>query len=253
MNDAFAMPESVLVLGGGSDIARATVRELISRRCRTVLLAGRNSASLDDAVAEALSSGATSATAIPFDATAIDTHPAFVEDAFARSGDIDLVLVTVGVLGNQEADEVDPASAARVINTNFTGLASALLSIAARMRSQGHGQIVVLSSVAAERARRSNFIYGASKAGLDAFTQGLADAVLADGVRVLVVRAGFVHTKMTKHMTPAPMATTPEKVALGIVRGIETQRDIIWVPPAMRLVMAVLRHLPRSIFRRLPI
>ena len=253
VNDAFAMPESVLVLGGGSDIARATLRQLLARNTRTVVLAGRDSTSLEGAAAEAASLGATNAITIPFDATGVESHLRFAEEAFTRAGEIDLVLVTAGILGDQESDERDPKAAANVMATNFTGLASALLAIAGRLQAQGHGLMVVLSSVAAERARKSNFIYGASKAGLDAFAQGLGDALRDSGVKTLVVRPGFVRTKMTSHMSPAPLAVSADDVASAILRGIETGKEIIWVPPAMRLIMAALRHLPRSLFRRMPI
>lgn len=253
VNDAFAMPESVLVLGAGSDIARATLRQLVLRGARTVVLAGRDSASSQEAATEAASLGAADVVTLAFDATAVDNHSRFAEDAFTRAGEIDLVLAAAGVLGSQDSDERDPQAAASVMATNFTGLASALLAIAGHMRAQGHGHIVVLSSVAAERARKANFIYGASKAGLDAFAQGLGDSMLDSEVKVLVVRPGFVRTKMTSHMSPAPLAVTADDVASAILRGIETGKEIIWVPPAMRPIMVALRHLPRSVFRRIPI
>jgi decaprenylphospho-beta-D-erythro-pentofuranosid-2-ulose 2-reductase len=112
---------------------------------------------------------------------------------------------------------------------------------------------VVLSSVAGERARRSNFIYGSSKAGLDAFAQGLGDALHGTGVHVMVVRPGFVRTKMTAGRAEGPMATTPEAVATAIEVGLRRRSETVWVPGALRLVMAALRHVPRAVFRRLPI
>jgi decaprenylphospho-beta-D-erythro-pentofuranosid-2-ulose 2-reductase len=112
---------------------------------------------------------------------------------------------------------------------------------------------VVLSSVAGERARRSNFIYGSSKAGLDAFAQGLGDALHGTGVHVMVVRPGFVRTKMTAGRAEGPMATTPEAVATAIEVGLRRRSETVWVPGALRLVMAALRHVPRALFRRLPI
>ena len=126
-------------------------------------------------------------------------------------------------------------------------------TIVERLRAQGHGTIVALSSVAGERARRSNFVYGSSKAGMDTFLQGLADSLVGSGVRVMIVRPGFVHTKMTAGMEPAPLSTTAEAVADAIVRGLARGSEIVWVPPALRFVMSALRHVPRAIFRRLPI
>jgi decaprenylphospho-beta-D-erythro-pentofuranosid-2-ulose 2-reductase len=106
--------------------------------------------------------------------------------------------------------------------------------------------------VAGERARRANFVYGSSKAGLDAFCQGLGDALVGSGARVMIVRPGFVHTRMTAGRPPAPFATTPEKVADAVVRGLEKGDEVVWAPPVLRYAMSGLRHLPRSVFRRLP-
>jgi decaprenylphospho-beta-D-erythro-pentofuranosid-2-ulose 2-reductase len=125
--------------------------------------------------------------------------------------------------------------------------------LASRMRVQGYGCIVALSSVAGERVRRSNFVYGSTKAGFDGFFLGLGEALRDHGVQVLVVRPGFVMSKMTRGIDKAPLAVTPEQVAEAVVRAITEKRQLIWVPPPMRVVMAGLRHVPRPIFRRLPI
>jgi decaprenylphospho-beta-D-erythro-pentofuranosid-2-ulose 2-reductase len=176
-----------------------------------------------------------------------------VERCWSEYGDIDLVLVAFGVLGDQDVAEHDTAEALRIIDTNFTGAVSVLVPIAERLRSQGHGTIVVLSSVAGERARRSNFVYGSSKAGLDAFCQGLGDALVGTGVRMVIVRPGFVHSRMTEGLDPAPLSTTPDAVAQAILDGLARDREIIWVPAALRGVMSGLRHVPRPVFRRLPL
>jgi decaprenylphospho-beta-D-erythro-pentofuranosid-2-ulose 2-reductase len=168
---------------------------------------------------------------------------------FSQHGDIDLVVVAVGMLGEQKRDEADAASAVAVLETNFVGVVSVLIPIAERMRRQGHGAIVVLSSVAAERPRRANFVYGASKAGLDAFAQGLSDALVGSGVHVLVVRPGFVRTKMTAGLAAAPFAVSADAVADAVVSGLRSGAHTIWVPPVLRGVMAVMRNLPRSLFR----
>src|SRR5262249_53012513 len=139
---------------------------------------------------------------------------------------------------------------ARVISLDRVGVA---VRVATGLRARGHGSIVVLSSVAGERARRSNFVYGSTKAGLDAFFQGLGDALVGTGASVMIVRPGFVHTKMTAGEGPAPLATTPEAVAGAVGRGLERGSEIVWVPPALRWVMTVLRHVPRPLFRKLPI
>ena len=163
---------------------------------------------------------------------------------------VDLVLVAFGVLGGDDVN-VDHEAALRLLHTNFLGGASVLLAVAARMRHQGHGAIVVLSSVAGERVRKSNFVYGASKAGLDGLAQGLGDSLAGSGVDVIVVRPGFVHSKMTAGLAPPPFSTQPEAVAAAIVDALRRRTPMVWVPGTLRAVMAVARHLPRPIFRRL--
>jgi decaprenylphospho-beta-D-erythro-pentofuranosid-2-ulose 2-reductase len=252
MIDATGRPQSVLVLGGSSQIAQAIVKQLVPGRCRTVVLAGRKSPRLTEAAAVARSAGADVVEEVEFDVTDAGGHTQFAEDVFKRFGDFDVVVVAAGVLGDQDIDEHDPASAAAVITTNFTGVAAAMLAISARLRSQGHGRIVVLSSVAGERARRANFIYGSSKAGLDAFSQGLADSLVGSGVRVLIVRPGFVVGRMTEGMRAQPFSTTPEAVAAAVVHGIEGGASEVYVPSLLRWAFMAMRLLPRAVWRRLP-
>ncbi|MFF6782067.1 decaprenylphospho-beta-D-erythro-pentofuranosid-2-ulose 2-reductase [Streptomyces sp. NPDC012510] len=251
MKDAFGTPQSLLILGGTSDIALATARRLIARRTRTVWLAGRPSPDLENAATHLRGLGAETHT-ISFDALDSNSHEAILGKVFAE-GDIDMVLLAFGVLGDQANDERDPVAAARVAQTNYTGAVSSALVCARALQTQGHGSLVVLSSVAAERARRSNFIYGSSKAGLDTFTQGLGDALHGTGVHVMLVRPGFVRTTMTAGLPETPLATTPEAVAVAIELGLRRRSETVWVPGALRLVMAALRHVPRAVFRRLPL
>ncbi len=253
MQDALGGLQSLLVLGGGSEIALATLRRLVSPRTRTVVLAARRPDELQTTVDEIRALGAQTVEAVTFDAAATDAHEAFVDECFDRFGDFDVVLVAFGVLGDQEEAERDTEAAARIARVNYLGVVSVGIPIAQRLRAQGHGAIVALSSVAGERARRSTFIYGSSKAGMDAFFQGLGDSLVGTGVHVMVVRPGFVHSKMTEGMEPAPLATTPEDVAAAIERGLARRADTVWVPPALRYVMTVLRHVPRPIFRKLPV
>ena len=253
MKDALGAVQSVLVLGAGSDIAQATVRALIARRTRTVVLAARDPKAVDEFAAECRRLGATNVESVTFDAHDTDSHGPFVDDVFARTGDIDLALFAFGVLGDQETAERDAAAALEIAQVNYLGSVSTAVPVAQRMQDQGHGTIVALSSVAGERARRSNFVYGSSKAGMDAFFQGLGDALVGTGVHVMVVRPGFVRTKMTEGMDPAPLSTTAESVADAILHGVERGSDTVWVPPTLRYVMSALRHVPRPIFRKLPI
>jgi decaprenylphospho-beta-D-erythro-pentofuranosid-2-ulose 2-reductase len=251
MKDAFGAPQSLLVLGGTSEIGLAVARRLIARRTRTVWLAGRPTAELEAAAGGLRKLGADVRT-VAFDALDPEAHGEILGKVFAE-GDIDLVLLAFGMLGDQANDEGDPPAAVRVAQTNYTGAVSAGLVCAAALQNQGHGSLVVLSSVAGERARRTNFIYGSSKAGLDAFTQGLGDALHGTGVHVMVVRPGFVRTRMTAGLPETPLSTTPEEVALAVERGLRRRSEVVWAPGLLRPVMSVLRHVPRPLFRRLPL
>lgn len=251
MKNSLGAVQSVLVLGGDSDIAFATLRQLIRARTHTIILAGRSPERLKARAADLRELGATSVEIAHFDGTDTDSHEAFVEQAFSHNGDIDLVFVAFGTLGSQMEDELDRERTLKVIQSNYVGAVSVLIPIAAALKRQGHGTIAVMSTVAAERPRRSNFIYGSSKAGIDWFAQGLGDALKGSGVNVMVVRPGFVKSKMTAHMDDAPLAATPDEVAEAIVIGLRRNHEIVWVPGKIRWVMSILRHLPRSVFRRL--
>ncbi|HEY4928884.1 MAG TPA: SDR family NAD(P)-dependent oxidoreductase [Acidimicrobiales bacterium] len=252
MIDATGRPQSVLVLGGASEIAQAIVAGLVPGRCRTVVLAGRPSERLDAAAEAALAAGADVVETVGFDSTDLVGCPSAIDAVFDKFGDIDLVLAAAGALGDQAELEGDPVAAAELITTNFTGLAASLLAVAGRMRAQGHGRLVVISSVAGDRARKANFIYGSTKSGLDAFAQGLGDSLVGTGVGVTIVRPGFVVGRMTEGMDPAPFSTTPEAVADAVVRGIESGAEIVYAPPILRWVFAVMRQLPRAVWRRMP-
>ncbi|MFF9912129.1 decaprenylphospho-beta-D-erythro-pentofuranosid-2-ulose 2-reductase [Streptomyces sp. NPDC013457] len=251
MKDAFGAPQSLLLLGGTSEIGLATARRLIARRTRTVWLAGRPSPALA-AAADSLRALGADVRTVPFDALDTTSHEERLGKIFTE-GDIDMVLLAFGILGDQAHDEADPLAAVRVAQTNYTGAVSAGLICAGALQAQGHGSLVVLSSVAGERARRANFIYGSSKAGLDAFAQGLGDALHGTGVHVMVVRPGFVRSRMTAGLDEAPLATTPEAVATAIELGLRRRSETVWVPGALRMVMSALRHVPRPVFRRLPV
>ncbi|MET9725717.1 decaprenylphospho-beta-D-erythro-pentofuranosid-2-ulose 2-reductase [Streptomyces zaomyceticus] len=251
MKNAFGAPQSLLVLGGTSEIGLATARRLIARRTRTVWLAGRPSPALT-AAADSLRVLGADVRTVPFDALDTESHEERLGKIFTE-GDIDMVLLAFGVLGDQARDESDPVAAVRVAQTNYTGAVSAGLVCAGALQAQGHGSLVVLSSVAGERARRADFIYGSSKAGLDVFAQGLGDALYGTGVHVMVVRPGFVRSKMTAGRAEAPLATTPEAVASAIELGLRRRSETVWVPGALRMVMTAVRHAPRALFRLLPV
>jgi decaprenylphospho-beta-D-erythro-pentofuranosid-2-ulose 2-reductase len=252
VNDALGQPQSVLVLGGSSELARAILRRLVARRARTIILAGRDAERLKETAAELQTLGAEVVETLPFEATDTASHQGLVDDVFGRYRDIDLVLFAFGTLGIPERDATDAAGAAEVAAVNFAGSVSAGIAVAGHLRRQGHGTLMALSSVAGVRVRPSNFVYGSSKAGMDAFFQGLRYRLEGSGARVVVVRPGFVATRMTAGLKPAPFATTAEDVAACVVRGLETGEDLVWAPPVLRWVMAAVKLLPTAVFRRLP-
>ena len=244
----------VLLVGGTSEIGLAILRRLGMRDPVRAVLLGRDSDQLGQAAEMLRRDGrAVAVSAQQFDAEDLGTHEPAVAEAFESFGGFDTVVIAIGVLGAQEGLDADPARAAEVMRVNFVDSGSLLLECLRRLRAQRDGTLVVLSSVAAERARAGNAVYGAAKAGLDALAQGLADATAETRVRVLVVRPGFVRGRMTAGLKPAPMATTPDAVAAATVRALETRAHTVWVPGSLRYVFALLRHLPRSIYRRLPL
>ena len=243
----------LLLVGGSSEIGVAIARRLASDGPVRPYLMGRDRPRLEQAAATLERAGCTEIELDLVDACAVAAHEQAIARAFERGGGFDVVVLAVGVLGAQEGLDVDPEKAIEVMQVNFVGCGSLLLQCLRRLRDQGRGTLVVLSSVAAERPRAGNATYGAAKAGLDSLAQGLADATASRGVRVLVVRPGFVKTRMTVGLPSAPFATTPEKVADATARALRGRAHTIWVPSALRYIFAVLRHVPRPLYRRLPL
>ncbi len=236
----------VLLLGGTSEIGQEILAALRLPPGAEVLLAGRD----EPRMAAAAQPLPCRVRTLPFDATALGTHQAVLEKAFA-AGPVDLVISAAGVLTPQQVLDGDPFQAGLLVQTNFTGHVTTLLGAAARLRGQGHGTIVVLSSVAAIRPRRANFVYGSAKAGLDAFARGLADSLHGTGVRVLLVRPGFVIGRMTDGLTSAPLATTPAAVGAAVADALNGHAAVTWVPGQLSVLAAALKLVPRPLWRRL--
>jgi len=251
MIDAVGNPQSLLLLGGTSEIGLAVAMRYAKRRPLRVVLAARPSARVDAAAERLRAAGATVST-VEFDALDTASHPAVLDKAFG-DGDIDVTVIAFDVVGDAEEVWQDHAKAVELAQVNYTAPVSVGVVLAAHLRRQGHGRVVALSSVAGERVRRSNFLYGSTKAGMDGFYLGLGEALRGDGISVTVVRPGFVHTKMTEGMKPAPLATTADAVAEVVVNAVHKRKELVWAPAPWRLVMSILRHVPRVIFRRLPI
>ena len=246
-----AVGRRVLVLGGTSEIASAIVRELQDRGPREVALAGRDAQALVEAADVLRDAGCPRVCTLEMEALAYDRHEELLQRALDELGGLDIVILAVGLLGERGGLPADIAGAVELLQVNLVGAGSLLMRCAQALRERGGGSLIVLSSVAAERARRANVVYGASKAGLDALAQGLGDALHDDGVRVLVLRPGFVRTRMTRGLKPAPLATTAEAVATVAVDGLERGAHTVWAPPTLRWAMLLLRLLPRRLFRRI--
>jgi decaprenylphospho-beta-D-erythro-pentofuranosid-2-ulose 2-reductase len=241
----------VLVLGGTSEIALAIVDGLLARAPRDVALVGRDGGGLADAAERLRKTGSPTVSTFELDALDTERHAPVLAQAFEQLGGVDIAILAVGVLGVREGLPSDADAAVRTMRVNLVGAGSLLIHAAQRMRERGGGTLVVLSSVAAERARRANSVYGASKAGLDSLAQAVGDELYGQGVRVLVVRPGFVHTRMTRGLAPAPLACTPEVVAHEVLKGLDGRAHTVWAPRSLRWVLLVMRLLPRSIFRRI--
>jgi len=245
----------VLLLGGTSEIGLAILSALAPGPDAEVILAGRDPQRLE-AAGKTLGRPVT---VVRYDATDTGAHQAFADEVSA-GGVPDLVIAATGILVPQEQAEQDVRLAAAMIETNLTGHVTALLAFGEAMRRRGSGTIVVLSSVAAVRPRKFNSVYGATKAGLDAFARGYADSLHGSGVRVLLVRPGFVTGRMTTGMKPAPLATTPAGVGAAVAKELRgpgssghggAGKQVVWVPGPLAVLAAVMKLVPRPLWRRM--
>ncbi len=249
MIDANGYPQNVLVIGGGSEIAAAIVALLAENGLERLALAGpreESMAAVRDQIGPAVSTKL-----FELDLAEPERAGPVIDDAAAWMGTLDCTIVAAAILGDQTRDEVSPERVAVSLTINTVGPAAALTAVANRVESQGFGEIIVLSSVAGEVVRRRNYLYGAGKLGLDGFALGLAER-LRPRASLLVVRPGFVRSRMTAHLDPAPLATTPERVAKDTLAALFAGRTIAWSPGILRWVMMVFRHLPRGLSRRIP-
>lgn len=240
------------MLGGSSDIGLATLRVLAGQGLEHAVLACRDPESLTARLSAEPLPAALTVEVVRWDALDPDAHEPVLTRADQAMGGIDLVLCTVGSLGHGSGLATSPDGAAALIQSNFTGPATALTAAAHHLRDRGAGVIVVITSVAGLRARKSNYLYGSAKAGLDTFTAGLADALAGTGVRVHLVRPGFVHTRMTTGLPPAPFASAPEAVATAIAGATRRHTSsTLHVPALLGPLFGALKLAPRPIWRRI--
>lgn len=252
MKNAVGKPQTVLLLGGTSDIGLAIVKKYLERGPFRVILAARaNSSRIDAAKDTVTAAGASEVEVLDFDATDYASHPAVIDAAFAN-GDVDVAIVAFGQLGDQEELWQNQAAAVEHAQTNFTGPVSVGVLLGNKMRDQGHGAIIALSSVAGTVVRRSNFVYGSTKAGMDSFYRLLGEALRGTGVTVTVVRPGQVRTTMTEGLEEAPLTVNAEDVAEAAVRASDDRKPVVWVHPLFQPIIGVLSHVPQAIMRKLP-
>ncbi|MBF6354011.1 SDR family NAD(P)-dependent oxidoreductase [Nocardia higoensis] len=241
---------AVLLLGGRSEMGVRVAQRLAPGR--TVILAARRSGELAAESAAVREAGAAAVHTVEFDADDTTSHQALLEKIAAEHGPLGVVVLAFGILGDQARAEQDPAHAIAVVHTDYVAQLSVLTTVANLLRAQGSGRVVVFGSVAGARVRRANYVYGSAKAGLDGFACGLSDALHGSGVRLLLVRPGFVVGRMTEGMDPAPLSSTPDQVADAVVRGLRRRSEVVWVPWALQPMFFVMRLLPRFVWRRMP-
>ncbi len=240
----------ILIIGATAAIAQAFARLRVSQGDELFLVA-RSDARLQVLAADLQVRGAKKIRTLAVGANDFERHAAMLETARRELEEVDAVLIAHGVLGDQRAAERDFKLAEQSYKTNFLSVVSMLTPIAAYFEARRRGTIAVISSVAGERGRQSNFIYGSAKAGLSAYLAGLRNRLHPSGVKVVTIKPGFVDTPMTAHMRKGLLFASPEKVARDISRAIEKGKDVLYTPAIWFWIMAVVRLIPERIFKRL--
>ena len=238
------------MLGATSSIAIATMRQLAARNTRFMLVA-RNSHRLTAVAQDLLTRGASTVDTWAMDLDDTTAHKEMLAIAAERLGKIDMALIAYGVLGDQQAAEADFEIAAAVLHTNFISAVSLLTWLGNYFQAQHGGTLVVVSSVAGDRGRQSNYVYGASKGALNIFLEGLRNRIDRDGVQVLTIKPGFVATPMTAHVEHNALFATPEQVARGILKAVQQRRDVAYVPWFWAWIMLLVRAIPGSRFKKM--
>ncbi|AGC48488.1 short chain dehydrogenase/reductase family oxidoreductase [Myxococcus stipitatus DSM 14675] len=242
--------KKVLVLGATSAIAQATVR-LLAARGASLYLVGRNAANLDAVTKDAATRGAAKVESKAVDLNDFATHEALVEGAYQALGGLDGVVLAHGVLGDQAESQATWTATEAVLRTNFMSAVSLLTPLANRFEAQKAGTLVVISSVAGDRGRQSNYVYGASKGALNVFLQGLRNRLAKSNVAVVTVKPGFVDTPMTAHLPKNKLFASPEKVARGLLRAADSRKNEVYVPGIWALIMLIIKSIPESVFKKL--
>lgn len=254
MKNGVGVAQNIVLFGGTSEIGIAILKRLVKPGVARVVLVSRN---ID--AAEAASEGLSSQFPevdfhhIRFDASDASAMQNVVASVAEEIGDIDVAVIAQGLLNEGSDYYSHPDGLVEMANVNFTGTMTLMYALAARVKAQGYGKIVLLSSVAGERVRKGNPAYGATKAGIDGFALALDHELAGTGASVLVVRPGFVATKMTSGMKKAPFSTDAESVAAIVERGIASDKKVVWAPGILRWLFLVLKNVPLPVWRRLPL
>jgi len=262
--DAVGNPKTILVLGGTSEIGLAITEVYLTRSpARVVLAALPGDPGRDGAVAQLKAKGATEVDLVDFDALDTESHPKVIDEAWSLAGkgrsagsapgDVDVAIVAFALDSDSEELWQNQSKAVLTAQVNYTAAVSVGVLVGEKMKAQGSGRIIAMSSVAGERVKRANFVYGSTKAGLDGFYLGLGEALAPFGPRVTVVRPGMVRTQFSAHVKEAPLTVNKEDVATQAVAAADKGKEIVWTPGLWRFVMMGLRHVPRPVFRKLPI
>ncbi|MFH1263669.1 MAG: SDR family oxidoreductase [Pseudomonadota bacterium] len=241
---------NVLIVGGTSAIACGVARGYAEKGAKLFLL-GRNRGRLENVTSDLKVRGAGEVVFAYGELADCTVHERLLATAWEKFGGFDVALVAYGSLPDQAMCEEDPRCSEEAIRVNFVSAASWLLLLAKRFEVQGHGTIAAISSVAGDRGRKSNYVYGSAKAGLTAFLEGLRNRLYRSGVRVLTVKPGFVATPMTAHLPKTSLFAEPDAVGRTIVGAIAKGRDVVYVPWFWRGIMCAIRHIPERVFKRL--
>jgi decaprenylphospho-beta-D-erythro-pentofuranosid-2-ulose 2-reductase len=239
----------VLALGATSAIAEATLRLLAEQGASFVLVA-RSEAKLSAVRDDLLTRGASAVTGYVSDLNETESHSAMLTEAISALGGLDLALIAHGVLGDQAEAEREYAAAEAILVTNLLSTVSLVGWLANYFEAEHRGTIAVISSVAGDRGRKSNYVYGASKGGLNVYLEGVRNRVDRAGVNVLTIKPGFVATPMTAHLSPNALFAQPAQVAQAIARAIRKRKDVVYVPGFWRWIMLVVRLIPEPVFKR---
>lgn len=242
--------KKILIVGATSAIAEATARLWAAQGHRLYLL-GRNKERLQAIAADLKVRGAESAQYALLDVNDFAQHAAVLDAAVAVLDGLDIALVAHGTLRDQKSCEHDFAATLMELNTNLISVVSLLTHLANRFEAQKHGAIAVISSVAGDRGRQSNYVYGTAKGAVTIFMQGLRNRLHKSGVQVLTVKPGFVDTPMTAEFSKGLLWATPEQIARTIQNAVEKRRDVVYAPSFWRGVMTIIRLVPEGVFKRL--